>query len=106
MDHRAGQGDGLNIHKDEYVWKKGPCFPDAEEEEKDCWTRHADMYSGGYANGHSSKYDLAGAKEKCLQLSGCKAISCTPDTKSCTVRASSGLKPSSAGEVSFTHDCK
>jgi len=87
-----------------------PCDGEAEEtaeeaeEEKDDWTEHSSKYSGGYANGHGQKYDLAGAKAKCLTLSGCNAITCNQGLAICTVRASSTLKSSSNGEVSFTHN--
>lgn len=76
------------------------------EDERDCWTKHDNKYIGGYANGHSTKYDLAGAKEKCLELSKCKGVTCNPGLTSCTCRAGSGLGTSGTGEVSFKpNDC-
>jgi len=74
-----------------------------EEKEKDEWTKHSSRYAGGYANGHGQKYDLAGAKAKCLELSECNAITCNQGLTICSCRASSTLNFSPSGEMSFTH---
>jgi len=76
----------------------------AEAAKKSCaWTKHADKFSGGYANGVKTKYDLAGAKKRCLELSGCVAVTC-PSSDECTVRGGA-LGDSPNGEVTYTPDC-
>lgn len=76
----------------------------AEAAKKSCaWTKHADKFSGGYANGVKTKYDLAGAKQRCLELSECVAVTC-PSSGECTVRKGA-LGDSPNGEVTYTPDC-
>lgn len=78
----------------------------AEAAKESCaWTEHADKFSGGYANGVSTRYDVAGAKKRCLELSGCVAVTCpSSDSDQCTVRKG-GLGDSPNGEVTYTPDC-
>jgi len=81
-------------------------FPEPFEpkDPQECsWTEHADKYSGGYANGVNTKFDVAAAKTKCLELSHCIAVTCNTKGQ-CTVRAG-GLGDSTFGEVTHTPDC-
>jgi hypothetical protein len=83
--------------------KKAPQF--AEAESKACtwtWTEHPGKYSGGYAGGVSTKFDLNGAKEKCTELgtTTCAAVTCGSDGI-CTVRGSPSLHLSPSGEITY-----
>lgn len=74
-----------------------------KDPQKCSWTEHADKYSGGYANGVNTRFDVAAAKTKCLELSHCIAVTCNAAGE-CTVRAG-GLADSASGEVTHTPDC-
>jgi len=84
-----------------------PVAPEEDPADTDCWKTNPDTYSGGYARGESSKFDLAGAKAKCKEFgSRCGAVTCPGSGgDSCTVRASPDLQPSDSGEVSYTYTC-
>jgi hypothetical protein len=79
----------------------------AAVEEMCAWAPHPGKYSGGYADGVSSVYDLVGAQKKCLELKDtkCKAVTCDRDGR-CTVRASTGLGVSPIGETSYVPEGK
>ena len=98
----SGKGCGYD---NVWVWTKLGCTTGrgsggCSEE----WTSHEDQYSGGYANGENSEFDLTRAKEKCLELSGCEAVTCSA-SGSCTVRRSTFLKPSPTGEITYLPVC-
>jgi len=64
------------------------------------WASHVGKYSGGYAGGVSTRFSIADAKVKCVQLGEgvCKGVTCLPDG-TCTVRKSSTLSASPSGET-------
>lgn len=65
------------------------------------WTENPDTYSGGYAGGDSTSSSLEDAKARCIALGAtCKAVTCSPNGASCTIRASSSLGNSPSGETS------
>jgi len=84
---------------------EAPLAPDSPDSalENECWRKSVNKFSGGYAGGVSSKFDLEAAKVKCLDLGSgtCGAVTCSADGSSCTVRKSTELKPSPGGEVSY-----
>lgn len=67
------------------------------------WTAHANKYSGGYAGGVSTQYDLDAAKQACEALSACAAVTCNQQL--CTMRASTSLRDSPGGETTYTKTC-
>uniref|UniRef100_A0A7S4RUW1 Uncharacterized protein n=2 Tax=Alexandrium monilatum TaxID=311494 RepID=A0A7S4RUW1_9DINO len=69
------------------------------------WPEHAGKYSGGYAGGVSSGFDLEGAKAKCVELgSACSAVTCSV-RGTCTVRASATFGDSPSGEITYEKVC-
>jgi len=66
------------------------------------WTTHTGNYSGGYAGGVSTSFNLQSGKAKCLELGAgvCKGVTCSGAT-TCTVRGSSSLGNSPSGETTY-----
>jgi hypothetical protein len=80
-------------------------FGEIEAGNKCWWTAHANVWSGGYAAGVSTKFSLEDGKAKCRQLgSRCIGVTCAKDG-SCTVRASTPLRRSEVGETTYTYQC-
>jgi len=97
----------------ECLWatKQVPGGPSPAPPATSCaWDAFYSQYSGGYAANVRTQFrTLASAQAKCLELGKgkCAAVTCSrctlPCTNArCTVRASTELKFSSGGEVSFT----
>merc|ERR1712137_926190 len=107
-DHNSFKECVLQItewDKDEADQQKEAAEAADAAKESCAWTEHADKYSGGYANGVKTRYDVAGAQKRCLELSGCVAVTCpSSDSDECTVR-SGALGDSPNGEVTYTPDC-
>ena len=69
----------------------------------DCWKSYPDRYSGGWAiTGDAFERTLSQAKLDCAAAADtCKAITCDSSNEKCTLRASSNLRVSDSGKITY-----
>jgi len=83
------------------------CYGYLQKSQTSCaWTSHSNQYSGGYANGISTKFSLDEAKEQCILVPACHYVTCGVNANTCTLRGSTTLKTSPSGETSYKYACE